>query len=193
MNLTFLHSIPNFNPEWVSIDIMGNSIFIDGTINHLCLDIQFPEGEPPIEGEQEPEGEVEDEPLAEGEGEQCIENPEGCRKPLGGVFEVGDDLCLCIPCPVSESSSFSWTKDDVPLADGERIFGVTERTLQILSLTLSDSRMYRCTYDTGLKDVAVFEAQVTVIEKIPVAGVISLALVLVTGGAWTLYSGKRRR
>lgn len=50
---TVLFQIIDFNPEWVSIDVMGTNVVIEGDICHVCLDVQFPEGEPPVEGEGE--------------------------------------------------------------------------------------------------------------------------------------------
>jgi len=42
--LDFTYYIRDYNPEWVSIDIMGESFIIDGTIEHTCfqsLDLAF--------------------------------------------------------------------------------------------------------------------------------------------------------
>jgi hypothetical protein len=43
--------IPDFNPEWVSIDIMGSNILLTGIIKHACLrkcisDMTGPDGQP---------------------------------------------------------------------------------------------------------------------------------------------------
>ena len=167
------------------------------------------EGEPPVEGEGEPpvEGEppAEGEPPVEGEGElpvegelptegeeACIENPEGCPRPLGGDYEIGSDLCLCVPCPVAASSTYAWTKDGVPLSNGGRIIGANARTLQIALLTTSDSGLYSCTYDDGAKAVQVFEAQVTVVEEIPAMGMLGLIVLAAAGGALGLLARRKR-
>lgn len=151
------------------------------------------EGEPPVEGEGEPpvEGEpVEGEPT-EGE-EECVENPEGCPKPLGGDYEIGSDLCLCVPCPVSSSSSYAWAKDGIALTNGGRIIGANARTLQIALLTTSDSGLYSCTYDDGAKAIQVFEAQVTIVEEIPALGTLGMTLLAVAGGALGLLARRKR-
>lgn len=161
------------------------------------------EGEPPVEGEGEPplEGEppVEGEIQAEGEGEvpaegeiECVENPEGCPRPLGGDYEIGSDLCLCVPCPVSSSSTYAWAKDGIALANGGRIIGAKARTLQIALLTTSDTGLYSCTYDDGAKAVQVFEAQVNVVANIPALGMLGLMVLVVAGGALGLLARRKR-
>ena len=157
------------------------------------------EGEPPVEGEGEPPVEGEGEPTVEGEGEppvegevECVENPEGCPRPLGGDYEIGNDLCLCVPCPVSSSSTYAWAKDGIALANGGRISGAKARTLQIVMLTTSDTGLYSCTYDDGTKVVQVFEAQVNVVEEIPAMGMLGLMVLAAAGGALGLLVRKRR-
>jgi len=112
----------------------------------------------------------------EGEGEACIENTEACPKPQGGQFVEGDALCLCVPCPVSPLSTFTWTKDGALLANGGRISGANERTLQILLLETGDSGLYSCAYDDGSKTAQVFEAHVTIVKKVPALQTFSLIL-----------------
>lgn len=151
------------------------------------------EGEPPAEGEGETTIEGEGEPPAEGEGEaECVENPEGCPKPKGGIYEQGDDLCLCVPCPVSASSTFAWDKDDTPLVNGGRISGADARTLQIIMLTTTDSGTYSCTYNDGSKAIQVFEAEVTVVEEIPALGALGLMVLAVAGATLGLLARRKR-
>jgi len=157
------------------------------------------EGEPPVEGEGEPPVEGEGEPPVEGEGEppvegevECVENPEGCPRPLGGDYEIGSDLCLCIPCPVSSGSTYTWAKDSTPLANGGRVSGANARTLQIVMLTTGDSGLYSCTYNDGTKAIKVFEAQVTVVDQIPVMGTLGLIVLAAAGGALGLLARKKR-
>lgn len=129
----------------------------------------------------------------EGEGEPCVENPEQCPKPQGGQYVTGDELCLCVPCPVSETTAYSWSKDGAPLSNGGRIFGADERTLQILLLETGDSGLYSCTYDDGAKAMQVFEAQVTVVEKVPAIGGLGSILLFAACGVAGMRLVKRRR
>ncbi len=128
----------------------------------------------------------------EGEGEVCIENPEQCPRPQGGQFVEGDELCLCIPCPVSPLSTYSWTKDGTPLHSGGRIFGADKRTLQILLLETSDSGSYSCTYDDGTKALQVFEAQVIVVKRVPALNTFSLVILFAFCGILGLVAHRKR-
>ena len=128
----------------------------------------------------------------EGEGEVCVENPEQCAKPQGGHFVEGDELCLCVPCPASPLSMYSWAKDGTPLHSGGRIFGADERTLQILLLETSDSGLYSCTYDDGSKATQVFEAEVTVAEKVPLTNMVTLVVLLAVFGSLGVYTHRKR-
>ena len=94
---TVLHHIIDFNPEWVSIDVMGANVTIEGSIYHVCLDVQFPEGEPPIEGEGEGEGE----PPVEGEGEPPIEGEPPLEGEPEGEGEIGPDHGINISVQVT--------------------------------------------------------------------------------------------
>lgn len=100
-------------------------------------------------------------------GEQCTNNPDGCLKPTGGIYQVGEDLCLSVPCPVSPLSMYAWSKDGMALENGGRVFGVGERTLEIFNLQVADSGLYTCAYDDWSKGMQVFEAHVTVAEQLP--------------------------
>ncbi len=112
---------------------------------------------------------------AEGEGEPCIENPEQCPQPQGGTYVEGDELCLCVPCPVDEASTFSWMKNGTPLSNGGRVFGALTRTLQIVLLDTDDSGRYTCAYEDGSKTVTIFEAQVAVVKKVPATDYLGIA------------------
>ena len=133
---------------------------------------------------------------AEGEGEGetglCTENPEQCPKPVGGIYTIGDTLCLCVPCPVAEATSYTWKKDGITLANGGRIFGAEERTLQILLLEAADAGLYSCTYDDGGKSVQLFEAQVTVVEQTPAMGLLGIAFLVTACAALGIRSRKQR-
>lgn len=129
----------------------------------------------------------------EGEGEPCVDNPEQCAKPQGGNYVEGDDLCLCVPCPVSDTSSYSWLKDGTPLTNGGRIMGVNERTLQIILLTMDDSGVYSCAYDDGSKSEQLFEAQVNVVEQVPAISTLGMiALITACGAAGMSFSRRRK-
>ena len=132
---------------------------------------------------------------AEGEGESvhCTENPEQCPKPAGGVYTVGDSLCLSVPCPVAETSVYSWKKDSITLTSGARIFGADERTLQILLLEAADAGLYTCIYEDGGKSIRVFEAQVTVVEQTPAAGMLGLAALVTACAAFGIRTRQVRR
>jgi hypothetical protein len=128
--------------------------------------------------------------ILEGEGEECIDNPELCTKPLGDHYVEGDYLCMCVPCPVSDTSTYSWAKNGTLLANGGRIYGVNKRTLRIAFLETGDSGLYSCTYDDGSKSTQVFESQVTVVKKVPAMsalGIIALFAVCGTLGIYALY------
>lgn len=129
----------------------------------------------------------------EGEGEPCVENPEQCPNPQGGQYVEGNDLCLCVPCPVSEISTYSWSKDGMPLTNGGRVFGADERTLQIILLETGDSGLYSCTYDDGFKAEQVFEAQVAVVERVPAISMLGIISLVAIVGAVGMRSVKRRR
>ena len=137
------------------------------------------------EGEGEGEG--------EGEAEVCVENPEQCPKPAGGVYTVGDNLCLCVPCPVSETTAYTWRKDGTPLTSGGRIFGADERTLQILLLEADDGGLYSCAYDDGGKALHLFEAQVTVVEQTPAASLVGLAALVTACAAFGIRVRRSHR
>ena len=91
----------------------------------------------------------------------------GCGRPHGGLYAVGDDLCLVVPLPISLLSSFSWRKDGAPITLDGRTSGLNTRKLSINNLQLTDSGLYTCAYDDGSKLVKVFEARVTVGEQVP--------------------------
>lgn len=114
----------------------------------------------------------------EGEDEACVENPEECTASTSGVYEAGQDLCLCVPCPVSSASTYVWMKDAVPLTNGGRIYGANGRTLGVLMLELSDSGVYSCTYDDGSKMLKEYEVEVTVVKELPALG--SLGIIMLT-------------
>ncbi len=94
VNPTFLVPIMDYNPEWVSIDVQGTNVVINGTISHSCLPgLQpegegEPEGEPPVEGEGEPP--IEGEP--EGEGEIEPDNGTNISVQMTGVGLPGTDI-----------------------------------------------------------------------------------------------------
>ncbi|HNT89899.1 MAG TPA: immunoglobulin domain-containing protein, partial [Candidatus Hydrogenedentes bacterium] len=90
----------------------------------------------------------------------CVNNPEGCAQPHGGLYRVGDELCLSVPCPVSLGSGFDWRKNGAPLSDGGRVSGVTTRTLRVMALQVADSGTYTCAYEDGAKAQQTFVAQV---------------------------------
>lgn len=136
---------------------------------------------------------VEGEAEGEWEPDVCVDNPEQCALPLGGVYSAGGDLCLCVPCPVSETSAYAWEKDGVPLTSGGRIFGVDQRTLQILLLEAGDSGLYSCTYDDGAKSGRVFEAQVSIVEQTPAAGMLGIAALALACAAFGMRARKTLR
>lgn len=134
---------------------------------------------------------------AEGEGEGetvlCTENPEQCPKPAGGIYTIGDTLCLCVPCPVAEATVYTWKKDGIAITNGGRIFGADARTLQILLLEAGDAGLYSCTYDDGGKSEQVFEAQVNVVEQTPAAGMLGLAMLVTTCALFGIRTRPVRR
>lgn len=112
----------------------------------------------------------------------CHNNPELCRQPRGGLYRVGDDLCLSVPCPVSQFSSYQWSKDGAPLMHGGRVSGVSDRVLRITGLIESDTGIYTCIYDDGNKQPVSFSARVIVAEALPATGAAhAVVLMLVLG------------
>lgn len=112
--------------------------------------------------------------------EGCEENPDGCAEPVfNNIYQVGGDLCVCVPCPVSDTSTYEWAKDDVPLTDDARVSGANERTLHITGLDSSDAGTYSCLYDDGSKAPAEYRTEVRVVTEVPVSS--SWAIVLLIG------------
>ncbi|MFP4501207.1 MAG: hypothetical protein ACLFTT_09435 [Candidatus Hydrogenedentota bacterium] len=100
-----------------------------------------------------------------------------CRNTTGGLYEVGDRLCLRIPDALSPQGPYQWHRDGAVLVSDGRSAGVQARSLVILPLTVEDSGAYTCTYETGSKEIAVFgPAQVLVVETLPASGVFALCL-----------------
>lgn len=91
----------------------------------------------------------------------------GCVKPPSGFYEVGEDLCLVVPEPVSAYSAYMWRRNGAPLPDEPRVIGADDRKLLIVSLVEEDSGVYTCTYDDGSKAEAVYTVHVTVVPNVP--------------------------
>jgi len=103
-----------------------------------------------------------------------------CTLTGGGLYEVGEDVCLRVPDPVAPGSMYQWTKDGASLAG--RVARDDCRTLGLLDVQVSDSGAYECVYDNGAKAPAVYSVSITVGEEVPVAGLVSLALVATACG-----------
>lgn len=93
-----------------------------------------------------------------------------CGSPRGGLYAVGDELCLVVPLPVSLLSTFTWRKNGEPLLNDGRVSGLNTRKLSIGDLQLTDSGVYTCVYDDGSKQAAVFTAYVTVGTEVGTVG-----------------------
>ena len=116
--------------------------------------------------------------------EGCEQNPEGCPQPVfDGVYEMGRELCLCVPCPVSTTSTFAWAKDSEPLTDDGRILGANARTLHITSLDIGDAGVYSCTYDDGAMAPSVYEKTIQVVTRVPAVGPLGMVLLTTICGA----------
>ncbi|HNR31857.1 MAG TPA: hypothetical protein PKI11_13290, partial [Candidatus Hydrogenedentes bacterium] len=146
------------------------------------------EGESPEGGEGEGEGEGETPSV----GDDC-QNVADCYRSYSGLYEVGDDLCLSVPCPVAPDATYLWTRNGVPIEEDERIAGVTERTLRILQLTTADSGVYRCVYDSGMKADEEYAAFVTVANFVPAAGLAALGALGAALGLLGAYAARRQR
>jgi len=92
------------------------------------------------------------------------------------AYQVGDNLCLSVPCPVASDSAYQWTKGGVPLEDIGRVQGAAERVLKINGLEMSDSGEYACSYDDGSMAVTSHVAVVIVVAYLPVAGLFGKVL-----------------
>ncbi|HNR32101.1 MAG TPA: glycosyl hydrolase family 28-related protein [Candidatus Hydrogenedentes bacterium] len=90
-----------------------------------------------------------------------------CGRPRGGLYSVGDDLCLVVPSPVSLVSTFQWRKNGAALPNDARITGRNARKLVIVDLDIADSGVYTCQYENGSKQSATFTAYVTVAASVP--------------------------
>jgi hypothetical protein len=111
-----------------------------------------------------------------------------CPSPGGGLYEVGDNLCIAVPDPVAAESNFQWSKDGVPLVNDDRIFGATRRQLNIANMMLEDSGLYQCTYDDGSKVPAEYTVYVEIAEQVPLLGGLAIVGLLLGIGA----AGARR-
>ncbi|NIA16236.1 MAG: hypothetical protein GWP08_19405 [Nitrospiraceae bacterium] len=110
------------------------------------------------------------------------------------IYGVGHTLRLAVPCPVSPTSSFEWTKDGQPLVDDGRVAGTLERGLTIEGLTEADSGEYTCTYDDGSKTPTVFSATVLVSAELPATGWLGfVAMALGLSGAALVRQRRRLR
>lgn len=119
----------------------------------------------------------------------------GCENPTtGGMFEVGQSICFRVPEPVAPGSSYQWSRNGVPLADGH-VLGATGRSLYINNLQVSDTGAYTCAYDDGAKAPALYgPVSITVAESVPLTGFGGLALLAVLcalGGAILLPRSRR--
>lgn len=105
-----------------------------------------------------------------------------CPRPAGGLYAVGDDLCLMPPAPVAPSSAFVWRKNGVLLVDDGRISGSSGRRLSIADLRVEDSGLYTCEYEDGAKTPQVFTAEVNVAPLVPVRPWLAIVAILTMAG-----------
>jgi hypothetical protein len=113
-----------------------------------------------------------------------------CGNAMGGLYEVGDRLCLRIPDALNPQAPYQWRRDGQALVSGQRIAGALSRSLVILPLTVADSGAYTCTYASASKAEETFgPVQVVVATQLPlsgVAGVALLSLLLAVLGGYAL-------
>ena len=120
-----------------------------------------------------------------------------CGNTTGGLYQVGDRLCLRLPEALTPEAPYQWRRDGEALVSDGHISGALARSLVILPLTTNDTGAYTCTYTTGAKTTETFgPVYVTVATQVPVSsgGVLALCVLIVALlGAASLSKAPRRR
>ncbi len=98
---------------------------------------------------------------------------EDCRSSstLGGIFEVGTDICLRVPDPVATNSTYTWTKLNGNLEG--RGLNTNCRSLWIPNAQIEDSGTYICEYDNGQKSPSTYTFQVIITEELPISSILT--------------------
>ncbi len=102
---------------------------------------------------------------------------------LGGIFEVGADICLRVPDPVATNSSYNWTKINGNLI--ERGLNTHCRSLWIPNAQVEDTGIYICEYDNGQKALSTYTFHVIVTDELPVSSILVyiILICLITTGS----------
>ena len=115
--------------------------------------------------------------LAEHPANECPD----CTPTSATMYEVGENVCLRVPDPVSPTTAYKWSKDGESLED--RVERDNCRTLELPNVQVGDSGTYQCAYDNGqLKVMATYNVSIQVGERVPAAGPIGLALLALACG-----------
>ncbi|HOL19926.1 MAG TPA: hypothetical protein PK813_06755 [Candidatus Hydrogenedens sp.] len=93
---------------------------------------------------------------------------------LGGIFEVGADICLRVPDPVANNSTFQWSKVNGDLES--RGLNTHCRSLWIPNAQIEDTGTYICEYDNGQKTNATYEFHVIISDEVPISSTLTLIL-----------------
>lgn len=103
---------------------------------------------------------------------------EDCRSSstLGGIFEVGADICLRVPDPVAANSTFVWTKLGGNLE--ERGLNTHCRSLWIPNSQIEDTGTYICEYDNGQKSPTNYTFNIIVTDELPANNIFTYIILI---------------
>lgn len=109
---------------------------------------------------------------------------------LGGIFEVGTNICLRVPDPVATNSTFTWTKQNGNLE--ERGLNTHCRSLWIPNAQVEDTGIYICEYNNGQKSNAKYEFHVIISEELPISNIfINVSIISILTGCAMFFLRKQ--
>jgi len=115
-----------------------------------------------------------------------------CSPSNATLREVGDDMCLRVPDPVSPTTLYKWSKDGQSLE--WRVARDNCRTLELLDAQIEDSGTYQCVYDDGQsKTTATYSVSIQVADQVPALGPMGVVLLALVCGFSGLMTCSRKR